>query len=114
MSPHRQASIISTQHSDLSMIQKSRCSSLFAALLLLTPACMHRRKVVFEHDTLTGRDTMTYRGKAISPEELFDLGEKADFDQIDPVSYTHLDVYKRQPKFACTSATVRSAPLALR
>lgn len=65
------------------MIQKSRCSSLFAALVLLTPACMHKRKVVFEHDTLSGRDTMTYRGKAISPEELFDLGEKADFDQID-------------------------------
>jgi hypothetical protein len=26
---------------------------------------------------------MTYRGKPISPEELFELGEKADFDQID-------------------------------
>ena len=26
---------------------------------------------------------MTYRGKAISPEELFELGEKADYDKID-------------------------------
>lgn len=65
------------------MIQKSRYSTLLAALLLLTPACMHRRKVVFDHDTQTGRDIMTYRGKPISPEELFELGEKADLDQID-------------------------------
>lgn len=39
--------------------------------------------MVFEHDTLKGLDTMNYRGRAISPEELFDLGEKAGFDQID-------------------------------
>ena len=57
-------------------------SLLFAALLLSTTACVHK-KVVFDHHTQTGRDTMTYRGKPISPEELFQLGEKADFDQID-------------------------------
>lgn len=56
---------------------------LCATVLLLATSCMHRRAVVFDHDTLTGRDTMTYRGKPISPEELFELGEKADFHQID-------------------------------
>lgn len=44
---------------------------------------MHRRTGVLDHDPRTGQDTMTYRGKAISPEELFELGEKADLDQID-------------------------------
>lgn len=65
------------------MIQKIQCSCLLAVLLLFTPSCLHRRAVVFEHDTLTGRDTMTYRGKTISPEELFELGEKTDFGRID-------------------------------
>jgi len=58
------------------------CASLCAVLLLLATSCLHRRAVVFDHDTLTGRDTMTYRGKPISPEELFELGERADFGQI--------------------------------
>lgn len=44
---------------------------------------MHKRAVVFEQDTLSGRDTMTYRGKAISPDELFELGEQTDFDKVD-------------------------------
>lgn len=61
---------------------------LLATLLLLTPACLHRRRVVFEHDTLTGRDTMTYRGKAISPEELFELGERTDFGKTDLILKT--------------------------
>lgn len=59
-----------------------QCISLCAVLLLFATSCVHK-KVVFDHDTQTGRDTMTYRGKPISPEELFELGEKADFDQID-------------------------------
>lgn len=58
-------------------------SLLFAALLLSTTACVHKKAVIFDHDTQAGRDTMTYRGKPISPEELFELGERADFDQID-------------------------------
>lgn len=59
-----------------------QCISLLAVLLLFATSCVHK-KVVFDHDTQTGRDTMTYRGKPISSEELFELGEKADFDQID-------------------------------
>lgn len=56
---------------------------MIAGLLLLAASCAYRRTVVFDHDTLTGRDTITYRGKAISPEELYELGEKADFGRID-------------------------------
>lgn len=56
---------------------------LTAALLLFTTSCLHRRTVVFDHDTRTGRDTITYRGKPLTPEELLELGEKAEEDQID-------------------------------
>ncbi|MFZ2276859.1 MAG: hypothetical protein WAW39_03630 [Prosthecobacter sp.] len=56
---------------------------LCAVLLLFATSCLHRRTVVFDHDTRTGRDTITYRGKSMTPEELFELGERADDDQID-------------------------------
>ncbi|MDI1314032.1 hypothetical protein [Prosthecobacter sp.] len=65
------------------MFKTSQGVLLFAGLLLCTTSCMHRRTVVFDHDPGTGQDTMTYRGKAISAEELYELGEKADFDKID-------------------------------
>lgn len=44
---------------------------------------MHKRAVVLDHDASSGQDTITYRGKPMTPEELFELGEKADEDQID-------------------------------
>ena len=59
------------------------CVSLCAVLLLLATSCLHRRTVVFDHDIRTGQDTITYRGKPMTPEELFELGEKADDNQID-------------------------------
>ena len=64
------------------MCKSSNLAPLLAALLL-TSSCAHKKTVIFDHDTLTGRDTMTYRGRPISPEELFELGEKAEDDQID-------------------------------
>lgn len=64
------------------MFKTSQGVLLCAVLLLFATSCVHK-KVVFDHYTQTGRDTMTYRGKPISPEELFELGERADFDQID-------------------------------
>lgn len=64
------------------LLRISALAWLCAAVFLL-PSCLYQRRVVFEHDTLTGRDTMTYRGKAISPEELYELGEKTGFGKID-------------------------------
>ncbi len=69
--------------SHLTMRQASARVLLCTLLLLCATSCLHRRRVVFEHDTLTGRDTMTYRGKTISPEELNELGEKTGFGRID-------------------------------
>ncbi len=46
---------------------------------------MHKKAVIFDHNPLTGQDTMTYRGKQISPEELYDLAEKAEEHQIDMI-----------------------------
>ncbi len=56
---------------------------LFAALLLLATSCVHKKVVLLEHDASSGQDTITYRGKLMTPEELFELGENADDNQID-------------------------------
>jgi len=53
-----------------------------AGLLLFTTSCVNKA-VVLDHDASSGQDTITYRGKPLTPEELFELGEKADEDQID-------------------------------
>jgi hypothetical protein len=53
------------------------------AALLFTTSCVHKKAVVFEHDASSGQNRMTYRGKPISVTELYELGEKADEDQID-------------------------------
>ncbi|MHB1078707.1 MAG: hypothetical protein ACYC67_04845 [Prosthecobacter sp.] len=52
-------------------------------LLLFTTSCMHKKAVVLDHDPSSGQDIITYRGKPMTPEELFELGEKAGDNQID-------------------------------
>lgn len=56
---------------------------LLAVLLLFTTSCVHKKVVVLDHDASSGQDTITYRGKPMTPEELFELGERADDNQID-------------------------------
>ncbi len=59
------------------------CASLCAGLLLIATSCVHKKVVVLDHDASSGQDTITYRGKPMTPEELFELGERADDNQID-------------------------------
>ncbi|WP_395738182.1 hypothetical protein [Prosthecobacter sp.] len=63
--------------------QASARALLCAALLLSATSCVHKKAVIFDHNTGPGKETITYRGKPITFQELYDLGENAEEDQID-------------------------------